>query len=130
MAWNAIATMGKAMKTAYAEIAPFVTKDGSTIRELFHPTAHGRGNMSFAEAIVAPGKSTLLHLHRESEEIYYVTEGTGTMRRGDDAFSISAGDTIVIPPGTRHNVSNTCDTELKILCMCYPPYADDDTEML
>ena len=123
-------TMRKTMKTAYAEIVPFVTKDGSTIRELSHPAVHGCGSMSFAEAIVAPGKSTHLHFHRASEEIYYITEGTGTMRLGDDTFSISAGNTIVIPPRTRHNVSNTCNAELKILCMCYPPYADDDTEML
>ena len=130
MAWNASATMKKKMKTAYAEIAPFITKDGSTIRELFHPAVHGCGRMSFAEAIVAMGATTLLHLHCESEEIYYISEGTGTMRLGDDTFSISAGDTIVIPAGTRHNVENNGAIELKIFCACHPPYCDSDTELL
>ena len=130
MAWNAIATMGKTMKTAYAEIVPFITKDGSTIRELFHPAVHGRGSMSFAEAIVPVGATTLLHLHRASEEIYYIALGEGRMRLGDEVFAIRAGDTIAIPPGTQHNVENTGVCELKILCVCHAPYADNDTVLL
>ncbi len=29
------------IKTRYTEIAPYVTKDGSLIRELMHPQVHG-----------------------------------------------------------------------------------------
>ena len=117
----------KPVKTAYAEIVPFVTKDGSEIRELFHPAQHGDGRMSFAEAIVGPGATTLLHWHRASEEIYHVTQGAGIMRLGGEEFAIRAGDTIVIPPGTRHNVTAGSREPLKILCACTPPYAHDDT---
>ena len=118
------------MKTAYADIDAFVTKDGSTIRELMHPSLHGPGAMSFAEATVAPGDATLLHLHRESEEIYHITQGTGKMRLGQAEFDICGGDTITIPPGTPHNVTNTGGEALRILCLSHPPYADDDTQFL
>ena len=46
-------------------VEPFVTKDGSTIRELQHTQVQ-----SLAEATLEPGQSTQRHHHRESEEIY------------------------------------------------------------
>ncbi len=118
------------MKTGYADIAPFVTKDGSLIRELMHPSQHGLSTMSFAEATVDAGGMTLVHLHSRAEEIYHITQGAGTMRLGATEFAIRAGDTITIPPGTPHNVINTGGEALKILCVCHPPYADDDTQLL
>lgn len=118
------------MKTAYRQIPAFVTKDGSEIRELIHPVQHGGGVMSFAEAIVEPGATTLLHLHRETEEIYHITAGSGVMRLGGEEFPIALGDTIAIPSGTPHNVTNTGTDPLKILCACHPPYSDEDTRLL
>ena len=118
------------MKTRYSEATPYVTKDGSTIRELMHPLVHGNSNQSFAEAIVAPGAETQLHLHRCTEEIYHVTQGAGSMRLGDERFDVSVGDTIVIAPGAPHCIRNTSDVDLKILCACAPAYAHGDTELL
>lgn len=46
--------------THYDDIEAFVTKEGTIIRELMHPNVHGNSNLSIAEAIVAPGKTTLL----------------------------------------------------------------------
>ena len=118
------------MKTTYADIAPFVTKDGSLIRELMHPAQHGPSAMSFAEAVVDSGVTTQLHLHGNSEEIYHVTNGAGSMRLGATEFAIRRGDTIIIAPGTPHNVSNTGGEPLKILCVCHPAYSDGDTVLL
>ncbi len=115
------------MKTTYTEIPPFITKDGSVIRELMHPATHGVSTMSFAEAIVEAGDTTLMHLHQRAEEIYHITSGAGTMRLGGIEFDINNGDTITIPPGTRHNVTNTGVEALKILCVCHPAYSDEDT---
>ena len=117
------------MKTGYAEIEPFVTKDGSMIRELMHPGQHAPSTMSFAEASIEPGGTTLSHFHRTSEEIYHVIHGMGTMRLGETEFDIRVGDTIMIAPGTPHNVTNTGNAQLKILCVCHPPYADVDTQL-
>ncbi len=114
-----------AEKTRYENMKPFVTKDGSTIRELMR----GEGQ-SLAEATVSPGRSTRLHRHEESEEFYHITSGEGLMRLGDGEFSVKTGDTVNIPPGTPHRISNTGDVDLKILCACTPPYSHEDTELL
>jgi mannose-6-phosphate isomerase-like protein (cupin superfamily) len=118
------------MKTSYDQITPFVTKDGSEIRELMHPSVHANRNQSLAEAVIAPGSETARHRHRRSEEIYHVTNGQGWMTLGIDHFAILPGDTVLIPPGTAHCVRNTGDTPLRILCSCAPAYSHDDTELL
>ncbi len=117
-------------KSRYISVESFVTKDGSIIRELMHPSVHGNANQSLAEAVVPVGQGTQLHKHLLSEEIYHVTEGEGRMVRGNEIFSIHVGDTICIPPGTPHRVDNTGPTSLKILCSCSPPYSHTDTEIL
>jgi mannose-6-phosphate isomerase-like protein (cupin superfamily) len=118
------------MKTAYNEIPPFITKDGSTIRELLHPAHHALRAQSFAEAIVPPGATTLRHLHPASEEIYHITRGEGRMMLGDAKFTVGVGDSIAIAPGTPHNITNTGQEPLHILCACTPPYSDEDTVLL
>ena len=118
------------MKTRYADIPAFVTKDGSVIRELLHPAYHSVRNQSLAEATLAPGQRTTLHRHGISEEIYHVSAGTARMQLGSEVFDVQAGDTICIPPGTPHCITNTGTQPLCILCCCSPPYAHEDTELL
>ena len=118
------------MRTSYEAVAAYITKDGSEIRELMHPSVHGNRNQSFAEATVPPHAQTALHLHRLAEEIYHVTAGTGRMTLGSASFAVKTGDTIVIAPGTPHCVANTGDAPLRILCACAPAYSHDDTELV
>jgi mannose-6-phosphate isomerase-like protein (cupin superfamily) len=87
-------------------------------------------HQSLAEAIVPAGGQTIEHLHHESEEIYYFIAGQGRMRLGGDEHDVSAGDCVVIAPGTPHKLWATTDGDLVLLCACAPPYRDDDTELL
>lgn len=89
-------TAGGAIKSAYAKIEPYVTKDGSEIRELMHPARHGNRARSLAEATVPPGKKTALHRHRATEEIYHVTHGMGRMTLAGEILDVGPGDTICI----------------------------------
>ncbi len=118
------------MKSSYREAGPFVTKDGSEIRELMHPARHGNRAHSLAEATVAPGMTTALHRHAATEEIYHVTQGRGRMTLGAATFDVAPGDTICIAPGTAHCVENTGTEPLRILCACTPAYSHEDTELL
>ena len=120
----------KTAKTTYGAITPFITKDGSQIRELMHPARHGNRAQSFAEATVEPGAQTQMHRHRVSEEIYHITQGAGRMTLGATLLDVVVGDTICIAPGTPHCIACTSDIPLKILCACAPAYAHDDTEII
>src|SRR3954471_20037524 len=60
---------------------PFVTADGSTIREVAGPVSQPTANQSLAEATVPPGGATAEHFHPKAEEIYFFTAGAGGARR-------------------------------------------------
>ena len=116
--------------THYTRIKPFITKDGSVIRELMHPQYDGSRNQSLAEATVEPGQCTQLHKHHTSEELYYIISGEGRMRLDRAQFEVKVGDAVCIPPGTPHNIENTGSQSLVILCCCAPAYSHEDTELL
>lgn len=109
------------------QVKPFTTKDGSEIRELLAPRNSAIRNQSLAEARVPVGGSTVEHYHRRAEEIYYITAGTGRMRIGREERDVSVGDAIAIPPGTWHQLWNSGDEPLRLLCCCAPTYEHDDT---
>jgi mannose-6-phosphate isomerase-like protein (cupin superfamily) len=103
------------------DAAPFVTKDGSTIREYFHSEAQ-----SLAEASLDPGRATRRHYHARSEEIYLIVEGGGELEVDGERRGVSVGDAILIPPGAWHELTAGA-TGVRLLCCCVPPYSDDDT---
>ncbi len=109
---------------------PFVTLDGSTIREIVHPRNTPSVKQSLAEASLAPNTRTFKHLHKRSEEIYYILSGRGKMHLGREEFNISTYDAIHIPPGTEHFVENTSGERLVLMCCSTPSYSDEDTDIL
>jgi mannose-6-phosphate isomerase-like protein (cupin superfamily) len=113
--------------TAYAAIEPFVTKDGSEIREWAGPVSAPAVNQSLAEASIPPGGATTEHYHRRTEELYLITAGSGRLRIGDEERDVTVGDCAVIPPGARHKIVNSGDEVLRIVCACAPAYSHEDT---
>jgi mannose-6-phosphate isomerase-like protein (cupin superfamily) len=108
-------------------VEPFVTKDGSEIRELLAHRNSCIRNQSLAEARVPAGIGTAAHHHPATEEIYYVLEGTGRMEIAGQQRDVGPGDAIAIPPGQTHQITNIGSTRLRFLCCCAPGYEHDDT---
>ena len=115
--------------TNLENLTPFTTKDGSEIRELLAHRNSSIRNQSLAEARLPPGASTQEHYHIKTEEIYYITVGTGRIRIEGELRDVAAGDAIAIPPGQRHKLWNTGPETLRLLCCCAPAYEHDDTVM-
>jgi mannose-6-phosphate isomerase-like protein (cupin superfamily) len=107
--------------------AAFITKDGSEIRELVGPCNSCIRNQTLAEARLPAGGSTTPHHHVRTEEIYYILEGQGLMRVGQEAAAVGPGDAIAIPPGASHQIVNTGSGPLRFLCCCAPGYEHEDT---
>lgn len=118
------------MRQPYKTVTPYITKDGSEIRELMHPSVHGNQLQSLAEATVPIGGETLRHKHAFTEELYHITQGHGLMTLGEERFDVLVGDTICIPPGTEHCITNVGTEPLVLLCCCSPAYAHDDTTLI
>lgn len=113
-----------------AEVPAFQTKDGSEIRELLAHRNSCIRNQSLAEARLPVGAATAPHYHPLCEEIYYLLAGTGRMQVEGEIREVAPGDAIAIPPGARHQISNTGSEPLRFLCCCAPAYEHDDTVMV
>ena len=113
--------------TSLHGVEPFITIDGSEIREVAGIPTGNAVNQSLAEATVAPGTATEEHYHRRTEELYFFTAGSGRLRLGDEERDVRAGDCVVIPPGARHKLFNEGDEPLVLLCCCAPMYSHEDT---
>jgi uncharacterized cupin superfamily protein len=70
---------------------------------------------------VAPGRRAFpLHNHHANEEMFYILQGTGELRIGDERYSLRAGDFIAHPPGgpeTAHQILNTGTEEMRYLAV-------------
>jgi len=108
-------------------VPAFVTKDGSEIRELLAHRNSCIRNQTLAEARLSAGAATTPHRHVKTEEIYYILEGRGRMRIGEETADVGPGDAVAIPPGTVHQITNTGNCILRFLCCCAPGYEHDDT---
>ena len=109
------------------EAPAFITKDGSEIRELLAYRNSVIRHQSLAEARVPIGGSTQEHYHPKTEEIYYITAGTGKVRIEGETRDVGVGDAIAIPPGQKHKIWNTGQETLSFLCCCAPAYEHTDT---
>jgi mannose-6-phosphate isomerase-like protein (cupin superfamily) len=105
--------------------SPFTTKDGSTIRSILDRTNAPVEKQSLAEATMNAGQTTDRHYHRNSEEFYFILEGTARMEVEGATREVGPGDAILIPTGAWHQI--TAESDLRFLCCCAPPYEHSDT---
>jgi mannose-6-phosphate isomerase-like protein (cupin superfamily) len=100
---------------------------GEAIRELAGLARGNSRRLSLAEVTIGPGAGSLEHYHRHTEEVYYLLKGQAQLTVGDETRMVGAGDTIVIPPGTRHKIVNVGEGELIMLAVCAPAWRPEDS---
>jgi uncharacterized cupin superfamily protein len=70
---------------------------------------------------VEPGKRAFpLHCHYANEELFFITEGEGVLRFGDDEYPVEKGDIVACPPGgpeVAHQLVNTGSVPLRYLAL-------------
>src|ERR671930_449852 len=73
------------------------------------------------ETWVDPGGGVTPHFHPSMEERFEVLEGTCSFLSGKKWISAGPGETVVVPPGTRHAYRNKSDGEGHMVCHARPP---------
>lgn len=93
--------------------------EGRYIRELANTS--NDPNVSIARARVEPGITTRWHSLSGVTERYLILAGEGTVEVGSLAATpVTAGDTVVIPPGWPQRFHNTDERDLLFLVICSP----------
>ena len=81
----------------------------------------GSQGLGYNLTVVPPGKRAFpFHSHRVNDEMFFIVEGSGEVRIGEERFPIRRGDVIACPPGgpeTAHQIINTSDAELRYLAV-------------
>ncbi len=57
--------------------------------------------------MLEPGEAPPLHLHPDTEQIFYLIQGKGTLRIGEHGakqFPVGPGDVVRVPPHTLHSI--------------------------
>jgi len=92
-------------------------------RAIYFDAPEGSAQLSLGAAEIDPGKEIPVHRHkvgdRYVEEGFYVLEGKGDVRVGDQMDAIRAGSFCVMSPAEGfHTIRNTGEQPLKFV-MCF-----------
>jgi mannose-6-phosphate isomerase-like protein (cupin superfamily) len=77
--------------------------------------------------VVHPGLAPPWHKHDDTEQIFFVLEGRGTLTIGADRsqFPVLPGDVVRVPVATFHSIRAEGDGDLKYLCVdCFRGHRD------
>lgn len=81
-----------------------------------------RAQSSYSEVfmvVIEPNKAPLYHKHDDTEQVFYVVEGTGVLTIGEQRrqFPVKPGDVVRIPVSTLHSIKADAGKTLKYLCV-------------
>jgi mannose-6-phosphate isomerase-like protein (cupin superfamily) len=108
------------------QVKPLASESGEIVRELASPSIASLRRHSVAEVIVQPGGSSVLHYHRQAEEVYYILRGEGQVILDGEVRLVGPGDAVIIPPPTQHLIRNTGAEELVMVVTCAPAWSPED----
>ena len=81
----------------------------------------GAQKLGYNVTVIPPGKAGYpFHSHRTNEEMFFVLDGTGELRFGNEVLPLRRGDFVACPPGgpeVAHQIRNTGDRELQFLAV-------------
>lgn len=74
--------------------------------ELLMDRAEAETSEAFLVSL-APGEAPPLHVHHDTEQVFYVLKGSGQLQVGSEdgqRFPVQSGDLVRIPPGVHHRM--------------------------
>ena len=99
----------------------FETPTGERI-EVIRDTLETDGEFAEVNFDIAPGGFVAMpHIHPHVEERFEVVSGSLTALVGSEERVVSAGETLVVPPGTPHQAFNRGDVEMRSIARITPP---------
>jgi mannose-6-phosphate isomerase-like protein (cupin superfamily) len=93
------------------------SRDNTSFREVVATAPHSQ----VVVMSIPPGGDIGLETHTELDQVLVIVEGGGVVVLDLESRQISAGTLIQVPAGTRHNVTNTGTTALRLYTVYAPP---------
>jgi mannose-6-phosphate isomerase-like protein (cupin superfamily) len=83
--------------------------------------------LNLALVTVDIGQAGQPHMHRATEELYFILQGRGQVNIAEMVHDVSQSYAVFIPPGYVHSIRNTGPDVLRLLAINSPPYDPNDT---
>lgn len=107
----------------------YMRKEGITSYLLASPRTCDAKQLTTSLVEIIPGGEQRIHIHIP-EQIYYILEGSGFMRVGEDTAHVERGDCIFIPSGEPHGLRNDGEVLLRYLSAAAPSFLPEQIERL
>ncbi len=106
---------------------PLTALDGAKIYELMTESQKESLDVALAVGFLPVRRKAIPHHHLFSEEIYYILDGVGKVKVGEQSFDVKKDSLIHIYANQIHSLENLSTTkELSVLCASSPAYRDGD----
>jgi mannose-6-phosphate isomerase-like protein (cupin superfamily) len=73
----------------------------------------------YGELTVAPGGASAVVSYPAEEQLYFVSEGSGTLLYGDRKAPLKRFDFTYLPVGVKHGIANTSSAPIRVIVMGY-----------
>ena len=104
-----------------------MNQGGERIQEVLGIQAGNVHSHSIAEITIPPGGSAMPHLHKKTEESYFILSGTATLFIQGENLILTTGETVLIEPGETHQILNSGEEDLVFIAVCVPAWQPDDS---
>ena len=118
--------MRRAVKSEEVETYESPSPDHRRFKLLVERDITGSKNLAAGMVILPPGASQPgTSRHPNTEEVYYMLKGKGTMKLGDEMIDLREGTVVYVPFDTEHQVFNASKKEeLRFFWANTPPLGD------
>lgn len=109
------------MKKGYYANIETLTKENTNFRKVLYTGNH----MQLVLMTLQAGEEIGAEVHEENDQFFRFESGHGTVIVGETEYSVSDGDTVIVPAGTEHNVMNTGSEALTLYTIYAPAHHKD-----
>ena len=97
------------------------TKANSYFRKVLYTGKH----LQLVIMSLKPGEEIGTEIHPGVDQFFRVDAGEGKIVTDEGEGQIRDGFSVIVPAGTKHNIINTVDTDLKLYTLYAPPEHKD-----
>lgn len=88
-----------------------------------------RPGVAVIEEQVPPGAGESWHVHERARQFFYVLAGHAELATTGGVTSLSAGQSVEVPPGLAHRFMNTGENDVRFLVISTPSTRGDRKEV-
>lgn len=111
------------MKKGYKDNIEKLTLENESFRKVLYTAEY----CQLVLMALKPGEEIGLEVHEDGDQFFRFEKGEGKVAVNGTEYVVHDGDSVIVPAGVKHNVTNTSTSEaLKLYTIYAPPHHKDE----